>query len=176
KESKVILLPWSKLRRDTLEMEGGMAVVILDQGEVRDADVQNGRGVRRDPDRQGDFAADEFKLHFVEGGGRDRLAGNKNGRLVSTTSTMRTTVTSNHLDLEFETSTKESALKSAVATGSSVAEAVPIAKPGAETGDTRVLRSDVITMKMKNGGGGGTTPEKTGARADELSPTPACPP
>src|SRR5262249_58122801 len=142
----------------------------------RDADVQNGRGVRREPDRQVDFAADELKLHFLEGVVCDHITGNRNGQLVSTTPTMRTTVTSNHLDLDFDTSTKESALKSAVATGSSVAEAVPIAKPGAETGDTRVLRSDAITMKMKNGGGGGTTPEKTGARADELSPTPACPP
>jgi len=61
-------------------------------------------------------------------------------------------VNSDRLDLDFTTSEKESTLMSAVATGKSVAEATPIARPGAQTGDTRVLRSDVIRLGMRPGG------------------------
>ncbi|HWZ33438.1 MAG TPA: LptA/OstA family protein [Bryobacteraceae bacterium] len=152
KESKVWLMQWSKLTRDMLHLEGLTSLVTLEEGEVRESETQNAHGVRDDPGRKVEFAADQLKLHFEDGMVVDHISGDKNGRLVSTAQTMRTTVTSNHLDLDFDTSTKDSTLKTAVATGSSVAEAVPLPKPGAEPGDTRILRSDTITLRMKNAG------------------------
>jgi lipopolysaccharide export system protein LptA len=152
RESKVMLLPWSKLRRDTLTMEGEMSVVTLEEGEVREAETKNGHGVRDDPDRKVEFSADQLKLHFVTGMLVDHILGDQHGRLVSTAAAMKTIVTSDHLDLTFDTSKKDSTLVNALATGSSVAEAQPLPKPNAETADTRILRSDSINLKMRAGG------------------------
>ncbi len=152
KESKVILLPWSKLIRDTLTMEGEMSVVTLDEGEVREADTRNGRGVRDDPDRKVEFSADQLKMHFLDGMLVDHIVGEQHGRLVSTASSMKTTVTADHLDMVFDTSKKDSTLVGALATGSSVAEAQPLPRPNGDIAETRILRSDTINLKMRNGG------------------------
>ncbi len=152
RENRVWLMQWSKLKRDTLQMEGGMSVVVLDEGELRETETADGHGVRDEPGRKVEFAAGTLKVHFIDGMQIDRVIGDKNGRLVSTAQTMKTTVTADHLDLNFDTSDKESTLKTALAMGGSVAEAVPIPKPGAEIGDTRILRSDTITLNMKNAG------------------------
>jgi lipopolysaccharide export system protein LptA len=170
RESKVWLLQWSKLQRDTLHMEGSGSVITLDQGDVRDAEIENGRGTRDDPGRKVEFAADQLKLHFQDGMVVDHVIGEKNGKLISTAQTMRTTVTANHLDMDFDTTTKDSALKNAIATGSSVAEAVPVARPGVEPGDTRILRSDTITLHMKNAGRDIDTVETAGPGTIDFLP------
>jgi lipopolysaccharide export system protein LptA len=152
RESKVFLLPWSKLTRDTLHMEAAGAVITLDDGEVRLAEVQAGHGVKDDPDRKVEFGADTLLIDFAEGMQVSKILGDHNGRLVSTAPTMRTTVTSNRLEMQFETTPKDSTLSNVVATGSSVAEAVPLPKPGSDLPETRVLRSDTIHLKMRSGG------------------------
>jgi lipopolysaccharide export system protein LptA len=152
KESKVILLPWSKLKRDTLTMEGAMSVVTLEEGEVREAMLMQGHGTRDDGDRQVEFGADRLDLHFVDGMVVDKIAGEHNGRLVSNAQTMKTTVTGDHLDLAFDTSNKDSTLTGVIATGNGKAEAVPLPRPDKEIAETRVLHSDTIRLKMKQGG------------------------
>jgi lipopolysaccharide export system protein LptA len=152
RDSKVWLMPWSKLTRDTLHMEGGNAMITLDQGDVREAYVVNGHGVRDDPDRKVEFQADRMWLHFADGMVVDHIFGDQNGRLISTASTMRTTVTAAKLDLTFNPNNKDSELQQVVATGASTAEAQPLPKPGAETKETKVLKSDTITLKMRDGG------------------------
>lgn len=133
RESKVVLLQWSKLTRDTLHMQGGMSVVTLDQGDVREAVLKDGRGERDDPDRKVEFSADYLNLHFADGMVVDKINGDRNARLVSTAQTMRTTVTGNSMDLSFDASNKDSTLTGVVSTGSSTAEAVPLPKPGTES-------------------------------------------
>jgi len=152
KESKVVLIPWSRMTRDTLKIEGEMSVVTLENQEVRLAEINKGHGVREESDRKTEFAAERLTLHFIENTQVDQIHGDRNGRLVSTAATMRTTVTGDRIDLDFDTSTKDSTLKAAIATGSGVAEAVPLPKPGAEIGDTRILKSDTITLKMRAAG------------------------
>jgi lipopolysaccharide export system protein LptA len=61
-------------------------------------------------------------------------------------------VTADSLNLDFDTSSGESTLQTALAKGKSVAEAVPLPRPGELLADTRVLRSDVIHLKMREGG------------------------
>ena len=56
------------------------------------------------------------------------------------------------MDLGFDTTGKESTLSTAVATGKSVAENVPLAEAGRAAGDTRILHSDMIHLKMRSGG------------------------
>ncbi|HUA84570.1 MAG TPA: LptA/OstA family protein [Bryobacteraceae bacterium] len=152
RESKVWLMPWSRLTRDTLHMEGGNAMITLDQGDVREAYVVNGHGERDEPDRKIEFQSDRMWLHFADGMIVDHIYGDQNGRLISTAATMRTTVTAAHLDMTFNPQNKASELQQVIASGNSVAEAVPIARPNAETKETKILKSDTITLKMRNAG------------------------
>src|SRR5712691_5752258 len=117
RDSKVILFPWSKLTRDTLHMEAGMSVVVLENGEIRHADVQAGHGVQDDPDRKVEFGADQLTMEFVDGMLVSKIAGDRNAKLVSTAAETQTTVTANHLDLGFEIASKESSLTTALAVG-----------------------------------------------------------
>ncbi len=152
KDSKIILIPWSKLTRGTLRLEGGMSVVTLDKGEVRLAEIEKGRGTKEDPGRKVEFGSENMVMNFADGMLVTKISGDRNAHLISTTDAARTTVTSNKMDLGFEASGKESTLSTALAMGKSVAENVPIAKPGAQPGDTRILHSEVIHLKMQEGG------------------------
>ncbi|MGA3185897.1 MAG: LPS export ABC transporter periplasmic protein LptC [Bryobacteraceae bacterium] len=152
KESKVILIPWSKLTRDTLRLEGKMSVVTLDKGEVRLAEIEAGHGTKEDPGRKVEFGSDQMTMNFADGMLVTKITGDHNAHLISTTDVARTTVTGEKMDLGFEATGKESTLSTAVATGKSVAENEPIAKPGTQPGDTRILHSEVIHLKMRSGG------------------------
>jgi lipopolysaccharide export system protein LptA len=152
RDSKVVLFPSSKFTRDTLHMEGGRSDVQLDKGAIRSAKVQMARGVHDDPGRKVEYGADELNLSFDDGMVIRTIDGQDHAQLISTSDTARTTVNSDRLDMDFETSGKESALKTAVATGKSVVQATPLPRPGTQPQDTRILRSDVVRLAMKPGG------------------------
>src|ERR1700689_5138777 len=98
-ESKVALQPWSKLTRDTLHVEGGASLVTLDKGVIKQADSQAAHGVQDDPGRKVEFGADHLLMQFGEGMIVTSIEGDRNGKLVSTASATRTTVTGDRLDL-----------------------------------------------------------------------------
>lgn len=152
KESKVILIPWSKMTRGTLTMDGQMSVVLIEDQEVRSAMIIAGHGIRDEGDRKTEFGADRLDLHFASGMKVDNIAGDQHGKLISFGQTMRTTVTANHLDMDFDTSGKDSDLTKVVARGNTVAEAVPSPKPDGDISETKILRSDTMTLNMKNQG------------------------
>jgi len=170
KDSKIILIPWSKLTRDTLRLEGKMSVVTLDQGEVRLAEIQEGHGTKEDPGRKVEFGSDQMTMDFADGMLVTKIAGERNAHLISTTDAARTTVTGEKMDLGFEASGKESTLSTAVASGKSVAENVPLAKPGTQPGDTRILHSEVIHLKMRSGGQEIDSVETDGAATMDFLP------
>jgi lipopolysaccharide export system protein LptA len=151
-DSKVALYPTSSFTRETLHMDAGRSDVVLDKGVIRSAKVQKAHGIHDDPGRKVEYAADEMDLNFDEGMVIRNIEGREHAQLISTSDSARTTVNSDRLDLDFITTEKESTLASAVATGKSVAEATPIPRPGAQAGDTRVLRSEVIRLGMRPGG------------------------
>jgi hypothetical protein len=154
--SSVVLKPNAKLMRDTLEMETGEALINLDShGEITSVDAKTARGVQADPNRRVEFAADHMLLNFGEHSVVTSVKGERNGKLISTANFMRTTVTADDLDLAFTTlpaAPKDSVLIQAVAKGKSVVEAVPLERPGQLLADTRVMRSEVIHLKMHEGG------------------------
>ncbi len=152
REAKVWLMPWSKMTRDTLHVEGGTAVVTLENREIHRVDSVNARGVRDEPGRKVEFAADALGMDFGENAVIQHMQGERNTRLVSTSATARTTVTSDHLDLGFKAEGKESVFDAASAQGHGVAESVPIPKAGTQPADTRILRSEVLRLKMREGG------------------------
>jgi lipopolysaccharide export system protein LptA len=152
RDAKVWLMPWSRLTRDTLHVEGGTAVLTLENREIHRLDGQNARGVRDEPGRKIEFSADGLGMDFGENAMVRQIQGDRNARLVSTSATARTTVTADRVDMAFKAEGKESVLDAASAHGHSVAESVPLPQPGAQVPDTRILRSDVLSLKMRDGG------------------------
>ncbi len=151
-EGKVYLAPWSKLTRDTLALTAGPAIVTLGNGLIQKAEAQNAQGTDQRPHRNLTYAADQLGIDFDENGQIKKIVGERNAKLVSTADTAQTTITSDRVDLDFNTADKDSALQNALATGHSVLESKPIPKAGVQLADTRVLRSEVIATTMRPGG------------------------
>lgn len=153
REGKVLLYPWSRLERGALRMEGGTSEIFLEEGVIRRAEVEAGRGSQADARRNVEFGAGHLSLQFDDSMQMEQVHGESSARLASKSRGSRTTVTSDRLDLEFEPDESETQLRSARATGGSRVEAVPAAvSAGAEVPDTRVLKSDVIRLAMRDGG------------------------
>ncbi len=170
RESKIILIPWSKLTRDTLRLEGGMSVVTLEKGEVRLAEIEKGHGSKQDGERNVEFGSNAMILNFADGLLVTKITGDGNAHLTSTTDAAKTTVTGNRMEMGFEASGKESTLSTAIAMGKSVAETVPTVKPGTQPGDTRILHSEVIHLKMRTGGQEIDSVETDGAATMDFLP------
>ncbi|MEP6961224.1 MAG: LptA/OstA family protein [Acidobacteriota bacterium] len=151
-ESKVLLYPWAKLTRATLSMEAGPTEVLLKDGDIQQANAKSAHGVQEGPGRKVEFAALDMHMQFDDHMTMRAIQADKEAKLVSTAAASRTTVNSNHLDLNFTPMEHESILTGAVATGSSSVNAEPIARPGAVLPESRVLRSDVIRVAMRPGG------------------------
>jgi lipopolysaccharide export system protein LptA len=152
--SKILLSPWARLKRgDTSTLEGGYTVVTLQGDAIQLVESQKAKGVDLSPNRQVEYSADFLTVHYSEDGVVDKVTGEPNARLVSSTPYARTTTTTDRIDLEFDNTDQDGALKTAFARGHSVVESIPIsAPPGQKLPDTRVLRSEAIEMKMRPGG------------------------
>jgi lipopolysaccharide export system protein LptA len=169
RESKVVLMQWSKLSREDLKMDAGMSTVLMEHNDIKRVDSQSGRGVQDKDGRTVDFAADHLGLDFGEHMVVRHIEGTDHAKLISSSPSGRTTATGNRLDLEFDVSSGESTLTSAVTSGNSVAESVPAASPGSSA-ETRILRSDTIRMKMQPGGKDIATAETDGAATLDFLP------
>ncbi|HEV2201065.1 MAG TPA: LPS export ABC transporter periplasmic protein LptC [Bryobacteraceae bacterium] len=151
-EARVLLQPWSKLTRDTLNMEAGPATVLLQNGAVQEVITEAARGVQEDPGRRIEFAGDHLTIQFGELMLVRNIKGQQNGKLISTSKGLRTTITADLLNLDFDPEGRQSILTNAVATGKSVAAAEPIPQRGEPLADTRILRSETIRLKMRPNG------------------------
>lgn len=153
RDNKVRLEPWSKLRRESLDIEAGPAEVFLEKGVIRRAEVEAARGVQSQAGRQVEFAAEDLQLHFDEDMLIRTIHAERGARLVSTNAAARTTMRGERVDMEFVPAAGESILRSAIAQGNSVVEAEPVARSEAgDAPDRRVLRSAVIRLAMRAGG------------------------
>lgn len=152
KDSKVLLGGPSKLVRDTLTLNAGPAVVSLVNGIIQQVDTDHAQGTDDRPGRRIEYAADKLAMHMDENGEIKQIDGEQNARLTSHSDTAETTITSDRVNLDFNTANGDSVLGTALATGHSVAESKPVAKPGTEPADTRILRSDVIKTVMRPDG------------------------
>ncbi len=151
-DEKIYLMPWSKFSRQNLVMTGGSAEIRLENGNIRLVSAGEASGVDTQETRQVEFAADQLEMIFADGGVVQKITGQTNARLRSTSKTAKTTVTSDRLDMSFAGSNGGATLRQAVASGKGVAESVPVAAPGAPRPETRLLKAEVIEMKMREGG------------------------
>ena len=152
KEQKVLLSPWSRLKRDTLTLDAADSTVFLNEGVIQLVDAQNAHGVDLDPKRRLDYAADQLRMNFDEDGIVKTITGENNAKLLSTSATASTTITATRVDMEFDTSGDSSTLQKATSRGNSVIESKPIPRPNTQPQETKIMRSEVIEVKMKPGG------------------------
>ncbi|MBK7927183.1 MAG: LPS export ABC transporter periplasmic protein LptC [Bryobacterales bacterium] len=151
-EARVLLTPWSRFTRQSLKMEGAESTVYLDKGHIQRVESVKARGVDAQPNRELDFSADLLHLFFNADSHVEKITGETNAVLNAKTATANTRVTTDRLDLEFNAAGKESLLQTATAHGSSMLESKPTVRPGGVQPPTRLLKSDVIVARMRDGG------------------------
>src|SRR5215467_9076144 len=89
--SQILLFPWARLKRDTSTIEGGDTLVTLKDGAPSQVETKNAKGVDVDPDRHLEYSADHVVVHYNDNGDIDKVTGEPNARLVSTTEYAQTT-------------------------------------------------------------------------------------
>ena len=152
RESKVYLAPWSKLTRDTMLLNAGPAVVTLVDGSIKLVETENAVGGDQRPGRNLDYSARQLRLDFDDNNQIQKITGVDQARLVSTQDTAITTMTSDRVVMDLDTSGDGSVLQTAVASGHSMVETNPVPAKDVELADTRILKSDTIRTKMRPSG------------------------
>jgi lipopolysaccharide export system protein LptA len=153
KDAYVLLGPWSRLTRGSTVVEAGEAVVTLnDEGTIDTIEATLAHGTDSQPGRQLQYSAGRLNMKLTPKGEVEKVAGEPDARLLSVTDAARTTVSCFRVDLDFDGSAPGSPLKQAVTSGNTVLESAPIPRPGVETPETKVLRTDRAVLKMRPDG------------------------
>jgi len=152
RDALVMLMPWSRLRRENTVLEAADAAVFLENGSIRRAQAKKARGTDRYPGRQLEYGAEQLEMKFSPEGEVEQIAAEGQARLVATSEAARTTVRAGRVDLAFDLTSGESVLKSALARDGASMESAPLARAGKPPAETRLLRSEVIQLVMRPGG------------------------
>jgi lipopolysaccharide export system protein LptA len=169
-DGKVYLTPWSKLTRDTLMLNAGPATVTLQKGNLKLVETTQAKGTDQRPGRNLEYAANQLTVEFNDYNQIEKMTGVDQARVVSHGDTSQTTITSDRVVMDFETTESDSLLQSAVAQGHGTMESKPVIKPGLDPAETRVLKSDTIRTKMRAGGQEIEAVETDGPGAIEFIP------
>jgi lipopolysaccharide export system protein LptA len=170
KDGKVFLTPWCKLTRDTLTMNAGPAIVTIQKGYIKFVETTQAKGTDQRPGRNLDFAANQLRLDFNGSNQIQRITGVDQARVVSAGETSVTTIASDRVTMDFETTETDSILRAAVSQGHSTMESKPVIRPGVDPDETRMLKSDTIWTKMRPGGQEIESVETQGPGALEFLP------
>ncbi len=150
---EVLLAPWGKFTRDNTTVEGENPVIKLrDREYIQQIHATHAKGADAYPNRQLQYSADDMQMDFDAKGEIEKITGEGNGHLFETSETAETTVTGNHVEMNFDVVNKESHLNRVAASGQAVAQAKPLPVPGKELSETHILRSENFEMKMRPGG------------------------
>ena len=152
-ESKVLLRPWAKMKRDTMTMNAGPSVVTLEKGNIQLVEAEKATGVDKLPTRELTYAADKLQMIFGKQNLIERITGEANASLAAHSVTGDTNVTTDRIDLHFTLLEKEkqSQLAMAMAHGNTIVTSKPVAT-GTNFPPNRILKSEVVEMKMRAGG------------------------
>lgn len=154
KESKVLLRPWAKMKRDNMTLNAaGPSVVTLDKGEIKLVDAEKASGSDTLPKRKLDYAADKLQMVFGKRNVVERITGEANASLATHAVTGDTNVTTDRIEMLFNVLEKDnkSELASATANGHAVVMSKPV-KTATSFPPNRILRSEVVELKMRPGG------------------------
>jgi lipopolysaccharide export system protein LptA len=145
----LLLLPWSRLTRDQTVIDAGQSTVMLKDRDVDWIDAVKGRGTDKQPGRNIEYSADAIHVQYNDDHSINQLTGTGNAKLVSHGVGSDTAMTGNRVDLTF---VGDNELSTATANGNGYLESKPIPDPKGETADTKILKADVLDLKMKPGG------------------------
>ena len=145
----LLLFPWSRLTRDQTVVDAGQSTVMLKDRDVDTIDAVKVRGTDKQPGRQIEYSADAIHVKYNENHTIDQLAGAGNAKLIAHGATSDTIMTGNRVDLGF---IGENLLSTATASSNSSLESKPLPDPKGETADTRILRADILSLRMKPDG------------------------
>jgi lipopolysaccharide export system protein LptA len=159
-ENEIWLKPWGRLTRDTTVLEGNDATIKLQESadgskkHLRTLEASNAKGTDTYPKRKINYSAGHLFVNFNEDGQAEKITGDGDGgaHLVASSDTAETTIEARHVDLNFEPQDDEMALATVNGEGSAVVKSQPIAVAGRPIGETHVLRSEKLDMKMRPGG------------------------
>ena len=151
-ESRIWLNQRARLTRDNTVVNAASAIVQLQDNVLRQIDAVKAQGTDEYPKRKLDYAADELHVTYDDQGEVDHISGKTNARLVSVSEGSETTMTSDFVDLAFETVNSESVLKKAVGIGHARIESKPLSAPDGKLPETRVVSSQAIEVHMRPGG------------------------
>jgi lipopolysaccharide export system protein LptA len=150
--SEIWLKPWGRVTRDKTVVEGTDAVIKLEQQVIRRMTAIQAHGTQEAPNRKVAYAADELEVDFNDDGVAEKVIANKHAALESTSASSETKVTGDNVVLALTPEGSDAVLTQIDASGKAVVTQKPIATPGRQIGETHVLRSDVLEMKMRPGG------------------------
>ena len=146
------LIPWARLTRDNTVVEAGDTVIALQDGKIHHVDAQKAHGTDSYPSRKLQYGADHLRsittirARWRRSPAREMRAWFpiRRGRKLPQRATS--------VDLQFADYNGESAMTMAVVSGHGFLESKPLATPGHDPAETRILRSEIIQMKMRPGG------------------------
>ena len=152
KEGVIHLGPWSRMTRDQTIINAGPAVVKLLDKKIDTIDATDAKGTDKRPGRDLEYSAATVHVKYTPDHLMEKLNGTGNARLVSHGKGSDTTMLGDTVDLFFNTDSGESDLSNAVARGHGSIESKPLADPKGATGDTKIMKSEVLDLFMKPGG------------------------
>jgi len=149
----LLLLPWSRLTRDQTVVDAGQSTVMLTNSRDIDwIDAVKGHGTDKRPGRQIEYSADTIHVKYNDAHAVDLITGIGNAKLIAHGATSDTTITGNRVDLGFVEHEGDNVLSTAKATGNGYLESRPIPDPQGDTGDTKIIKADVLDLQMRPGG------------------------
>ena len=98
--SEIWLKPWGRMTRENMIVEGNDVVVNLQDKVIHNVTAVHAHGTDDYPNRKLRYAADELGMEFDDDGVAQKINGNGNANLVSTTDASETTVTADRVDLD----------------------------------------------------------------------------
>jgi lipopolysaccharide export system protein LptA len=150
--SEIWLKPWGRLTRASSVVEGYDSVIHLQDQAIRKIETNRAHGSDDYPNRKLAYAADGLFIDFNDDGEVQKINGQGNARLVSTSDASETTVSAARVDMDFEMQNEQSVLSRVDTSGNSTLTAKPLPGAGRPPGETHVLRSEAIELKMRPGG------------------------
>jgi lipopolysaccharide export system protein LptA len=160
-KSEIWLTPWGRLTRGDTVVEGEQDVVRIHQATgadgkkrtvIRQVEATKARGSDTYPDRKLEYSADWLLADFDDEGVMRKMTGRGHAQLASTSSATATEVKAGTVDMEFASMKEESVLEHVTATDNVVVASRPLPAPGRQLGETHVLRSQIVDMRMREGG------------------------
>jgi lipopolysaccharide export system protein LptA len=150
--SEIWLKPWGRMTRENTVIEGNDAVLHLDNRRIRKVDAIHAHGTDDYPNRKLRYQADVLWVDFNDQGKAQKVVGEKNAQLVSTSDASETTVTANLVEMHFEPRGNDNVLSYVTASGNGVVTSKPLPAPGRLLSETHILRSEAFEMIMRPGG------------------------